>query len=755
MASPPEATTTSPTIEPAAKPPAMAAIVADESAGLEATTENMDDESAPPPHSAAFLKAPAPSLPEDEVTFQVVKSRAAQRRARRIDSAALPVNPEVMGTVLFRPSAPGGSFRGLPCLTLAEALSGRPGVADIRVNHKRNIVAADVTSRDRLPVAAREPADRRTSTGLLHGVDGEPAGDSLLPAIQSPVPVLSASREGRTVSLRFEGRVPPEQVSLLRCRQCGRFGHVKESCSWPNSCIRCGRPHPKDWECQRPRCVKCSGAHPANTPACPRWQQERRAATIMASSTTALSRRVVRAAVREETRTDRDLVRVAPSYASILQGVSKPAAPTPRASHRPPPAAAPTGPSAPQSAAHGPAASAVVFSARARTPAANAVVLPAAVPARPGLAVSTENQEAVNHMVRTVLMAMQFACTQVSAAHQLHAIYQQADEPRVAVYVRRELPHVVVDVAWGPLECCAVTVRLWGVHTTVASVYIRPRPPCDATMLTRLTPRLGRHYLLCGKPQQLSSREGPNGCRPQAGAPGPQHRVLHTYPAARQGVPNCHSVTLATPGVCYGWATAADSWGSDHLPIHVTPVGGEVPRSWRCEVADWRIYRQHLDDPMGHRDFFGAMARAAEAATIVTTVTVNQSGRGDGQNERTFVEAAAQSSTALTLPAEGTPTSAGGRDDRASGAPLARAREVPRPGEYLGLSSLGHRCGNFLLQSLTKELPAFRKVIIPPGPQVRSRPSAGSPSLHTSSMQPWHGQSVAVPREPTALPTRY
>ncbi|KAL1469800.1 hypothetical protein MTO96_024805 [Rhipicephalus appendiculatus] len=36
------------------------------------------------------------------------------------------------------------------------------------------------------------------------------------------------------------------------------------------------------------------------------------------------------------------------------------------------------------------------------------------------------------------------------------------------------------------------------------------------------------------------------------------------------------------------------------------------------------VYRQHLDDPTGHRDFFGAMARAAEAATIVTTVPVNQ-----------------------------------------------------------------------------------------------------------------------------------
>ncbi|KAH7955295.1 hypothetical protein HPB52_000099 [Rhipicephalus sanguineus] len=123
------------------------------------------------------VSAPSASLQEDEVAFQVVQSRAAQRRARRLDSAALLVNPEVVGTVLLRPSAPGGSFRGLPRLTLAQALSGRPGVADIRVNHKRNIVAADATSRECLeqplavtvlqgiPVVAQEPADPQGGWG--------------------------------------------------------------------------------------------------------------------------------------------------------------------------------------------------------------------------------------------------------------------------------------------------------------------------------------------------------------------------------------------------------------------------------------------------------------------------------------------------------------------------------------------------------------------------------------------------------------
>ncbi|KAL1417731.1 hypothetical protein MTO96_026632 [Rhipicephalus appendiculatus] len=186
----------------------------------------------------------------------------------------------------------------------------------------------------------------------------------------------------------------------------------------------------------------------------------------------------------------------------------------------------------------------------------------------------------------------------------------------------------------GPLECCAMTVRLRGVDTTVASVYIRPSRPWDASMLTRFSPRLERRYLLCGDMNAHHSAWGSRrNCRRGKGLMDVVHKlglqVLNTWSfthirrLARTSL-TAIDVTLATPGVCYNWATAADSWGPDHLPILVTPAGGKVPRSRRYEVVDCRVYRQHLDDPTGHRDFFGAMARAAEAATIVTTAPVNQ-----------------------------------------------------------------------------------------------------------------------------------
>ncbi|KAH7975406.1 hypothetical protein HPB52_001397 [Rhipicephalus sanguineus] len=245
-----------------------------------------------PPALTPAVTRPPESQP-DEVSFQV-KSKAALRRARKITTAALPVDPAVVGTVLSRPAAPRGSFRGTPRLSLAQALRSHPGVADVRVNHHRNIVAVDTTSRECL-------------TLLLALTE--------LRGIPSAVPVLSATREGRTVTLRFGGPVPPEGVALFRvcfpvrparplplqCKQCGRYGHAREACRWPDSCIRCGRSHTADAGCQRPRCIKCGGPYSADTPHCPRWQEQRQVATIMASSTTALSRRVVAAAVREET----------------------------------------------------------------------------------------------------------------------------------------------------------------------------------------------------------------------------------------------------------------------------------------------------------------------------------------------------------------------------------------------------------------------------------------------------------------------
>ncbi|KAL3188134.1 hypothetical protein MRX96_004130 [Rhipicephalus microplus] len=184
---------------------------------------------------------PRPILPSDHAAapttetvdhegFQTVRSKAALRRTRNRTSAALPVDPAVKGTVLYRPASAGGSFQNCPRLTIAQALWLHPGVAAIRVNQHRNVVAVDVTSQECLvkllaltelkgiPVTTRQPADRRTSMGFIHGVDGDAADENLLSGLQSAVRVLSASREGRTVTLRFEGLVPPRPRDTVPMR---------------------------------------------------------------------------------------------------------------------------------------------------------------------------------------------------------------------------------------------------------------------------------------------------------------------------------------------------------------------------------------------------------------------------------------------------------------------------------------------------------------------------------------------------------
>ncbi|KAL3250126.1 hypothetical protein MRX96_055726 [Rhipicephalus microplus] len=200
------------------------------------------------------------------------------------------------------------------------SVNGLKGIYDGSRRREKNVTAcrADASTRECLdqlltikelrgiPVTAKERAHHKTSTGYIHGVDGEPVADSLLPGIKSAVPVPGAAG----------------QSNPLQCQQCGRFGHVKESCSWPGSCIRCGRAHPEvqDYPQSRPRRVNYGVPHPADTAQCSRWQEQRKVDTILASSTPNLSRKVVAAAVREEAREAR-------SYASAVKELPPPGRP--------------------------------------------------------------------------------------------------------------------------------------------------------------------------------------------------------------------------------------------------------------------------------------------------------------------------------------------------------------------------------------------------------------------------------------------
>ncbi|KAH7961805.1 hypothetical protein HPB52_012238 [Rhipicephalus sanguineus] len=241
---------------------------------------------------------PAVPSPPAEEDFKEVCSKAASRRARKLASAALHVDSAVVGTVLFKPSAQGALSRAPPA-DPGPGILLTTGCCCHTRQPSTQIVAADVTTRECLEqllaltelrgiaVKARQPADRLTSIGYLHGVDGEPDNASSYVDCSLAAGAVGYRRgqHGHTTIRRtgpstareaVPGPVPraTSKTPPLQCRQCGRFGHAREACSRPDGCIRCGRAHPEGETCQRPRCINCGGPHAADTPACPRWQQE-------------------------------------------------------------------------------------------------------------------------------------------------------------------------------------------------------------------------------------------------------------------------------------------------------------------------------------------------------------------------------------------------------------------------------------------------------------------------------------------------
>ncbi|KAL3243423.1 hypothetical protein MRX96_047428, partial [Rhipicephalus microplus] len=132
------------------------------------------------------------------------------------------------GTILFRPANASASFHRTSRLAIAQALSALSGVKEVRVNTKKNIVAADASTPEwmnrllatselaGIPVTARLPADRSQSSGVVQGVDGDYTDEALLAAVSSDVPVIAARRQGTSLVLRFASPVPPTRVRLFR-----------------------------------------------------------------------------------------------------------------------------------------------------------------------------------------------------------------------------------------------------------------------------------------------------------------------------------------------------------------------------------------------------------------------------------------------------------------------------------------------------------------------------------------------------------
>jgi hypothetical protein len=70
--------------------------------------------------------------------------------------------------------------------------------------------------------------------------------------------------------------VEPFVPNPLRCFNCQRFGHGKNTCTHRAVCTSCGKQDHTDADCaEAPHCANCSGPHPAFSKDCSEWIKQR------------------------------------------------------------------------------------------------------------------------------------------------------------------------------------------------------------------------------------------------------------------------------------------------------------------------------------------------------------------------------------------------------------------------------------------------------------------------------------------------
>ncbi|CAL1281252.1 unnamed protein product [Larinioides sclopetarius] len=71
--------------------------------------------------------------------------------------------------------------------------------------------------------------------------------------------------------------VRPYIPNPLRCFQCQRYGHSRQSCRGKPSCAKCAATDHDTSSCTSDsvKCVNCANSHPAYSKSCPKWQMEK------------------------------------------------------------------------------------------------------------------------------------------------------------------------------------------------------------------------------------------------------------------------------------------------------------------------------------------------------------------------------------------------------------------------------------------------------------------------------------------------
>ena len=198
--------------------------------------------------------------------------------------------------------------------------------------------------------------------------------------------------------------------------------------------------------------------------------------------------------------------------------------------------------------------------------------------------------------------------------------------PRTALYVRAALAHTCIPCERfcdDAVECLAVTVRVGGVDTSVACVYVRPSLRCDYAFVPRLAAALTADCIVCG---DFNAHHNSWGC----GLTDLRGRCLSDAIATtglsilntgeptfvrRNTRPSTIDLALVSQSCSYIWTRAPDTAGSDHYPIALSPCHPSRGAKRVYSVVRWHVFRELCAKPTLASDFFTHIAECARSAT--------------------------------------------------------------------------------------------------------------------------------------------
>lgn len=185
-------------------------------------------------------------------------------------------------------------------------------------------------------------------------------------------------------------------------------------------------------------------------------------------------------------------------------------------------------------------------------------------------------------------------------------------------------------------EHVAVTLRLSGRDVTIISSYVRPGQPWDAASIRLIRARCRGPLVWCGDF---------NGNHPAWGSDVTTSRGTALLDVMRDldlkclnsGTPTfirAHlrnasllDLTFASQDIQMVWDIEPSSWGSDHLPIRLTPQKSIPIKKNIHKVINWDLYRSCLSKLMSVPpipEIEGAISTTLNAATKTITLPVTK-----------------------------------------------------------------------------------------------------------------------------------